>query len=162
MAAVRAMVAGQKHMSPHSFAGAEDPQVCVQAGCARAKSAFWLSLHIYSLVHRHLPCKGWDVVGVSHPFLFVSGQPSRLFVRLPFPDNASSSCTYCMHFFLLLFLLGCRQFCPVCLCFLCFASLQLTVLPLLVGAQLWSLVVSLVLFVLLHALLPFAMCVPLC
>jgi hypothetical protein len=62
--------------------------------------------------------------------------------------------------FLLLFLLGCRQVCPVCLCSFCFASLRLNVLPLLVGAQLWFLVVSLVLFVLLHALLPFTMCVP--
>jgi hypothetical protein len=35
------------------------------------------------------------------------------------------------------------------------------VLPPLVGAQLWSLVVSLVLFVLLHALLLFSTCVPL-
>jgi hypothetical protein len=41
------------------------------------------------------------------------------------------------------------------------ASLWLTVLPLLVGAQLWSLVVSLVLFVLLHAILLFSTCVPL-
>jgi hypothetical protein len=57
------------------------------------RSQFWHSLHIFSLVHRHLPCKGWDVVGASHPFLFVSGQPSRLFVRLPSTDNASSSCT---------------------------------------------------------------------
>jgi hypothetical protein len=67
--------------------------VCVQAGCTRAKSAFWLSLHIFSLVHRHMPCKGWDVVSASHPFLFVCGQPSRLFVQLPSTDNASSSCT---------------------------------------------------------------------
>jgi hypothetical protein len=47
--------------------------------------------------------------------------------------------------FLLLILLGCRQFCSVCLCscdptpsvfvFHCFASLWLTVLPLFVGAQ---------------------------
>jgi hypothetical protein len=63
--------------------------------------------------------------------------------------------------FLLLILLGCRPFCPVCLCSFCLASLWLTVLPLLVGAQLWSLVVSLVLFVLLHALLLFSTCVPL-
>jgi hypothetical protein len=48
--------------------------------------------------------------------------------------------------FLLLILLGCRQFCPVCLCSFHFASLWLTVLPLLVGAQLWSPVVSLALF----------------
>jgi hypothetical protein len=38
---------------------------------------------------------------------------------------------------------------------------QLTVLPLLVGAQQWSLVVSLVLFVLLHAIPLFSTCVPL-
>jgi hypothetical protein len=93
MAAVHAMAAGRKHMWPRSFVGAEDPQVCVEAGCALAKSAFWLSLHIFTLVHRHLPCKGWDVVGASHPFLFVSGQPSRLIVQLPSTDNASSSCT---------------------------------------------------------------------
>jgi hypothetical protein len=93
MATVHAMVARRKHMWSRSFPGAEDPKVCVQARCARAKSAIWLSLHIFSLVHRHLPCKGWDVVGASHPFLFVSGQPSRLFVRLPSTDNASSSCT---------------------------------------------------------------------
>jgi hypothetical protein len=36
--------------------------------------------------------------------------------------------------FLLLILLGCRQFCPVCLCSFCIALLWLTVLPLLVGA----------------------------
>jgi hypothetical protein len=76
--------------------------------------------------------------------------------------------------------LGCIQFCPVCFCSFCFASLWLTVvvvvvvgksrdlhqprctvLPLFDGAQLWSLVVSLVLFVLLHALLLFSPCVPL-
>jgi hypothetical protein len=59
MAAVHAMAAGRKHMCSRSFAGAE--KVRVQAGCARAKSAFWFTLHIFSLVHRHLPCKGWDV-----------------------------------------------------------------------------------------------------
>jgi hypothetical protein len=57
MAAAHAMAAGRKHLWSHSFAGAEDPQVRVQAGCARAKSAFWLSLPIFSLVHQHLPCK---------------------------------------------------------------------------------------------------------
>jgi hypothetical protein len=36
--------------------------------------------------------------------------------------------------FLLLILLGSRQFCPVHLCSFCFASLWLAVLPLLVGA----------------------------
>jgi hypothetical protein len=39
--AVHAVFAGQKHMWSRSFAGAEDPQVREQAGCARAKSAFW-------------------------------------------------------------------------------------------------------------------------
>jgi hypothetical protein len=92
MAAVHVMFAGRKHMWSRSFAGAEDPQVCVQAGCTRATSAFWLSLHIFSLVNRHWPCKGWDVVGASHPFLCVSDQLS-LVVRLPSTDNASSSCT---------------------------------------------------------------------
>jgi hypothetical protein len=66
----------------------------------------------------------------------------------------------CISFFLLI-LLGCRQFCPVCSRSFCFASLWLTVLPLLVGAQRWSLVVSLVLFVLLHAIPLFSTCVPL-
>jgi hypothetical protein len=66
-----------------------------------------------------------------------------------------------MYLTILLILLGCRQFFPVCLCSFCFASLWLTVIPLLVGAQLWSLVVSLVLFVLLHALLLFSVYVPL-
>jgi hypothetical protein len=42
---------------------------------------------------------------------------------------------------------------------LCFALARL-VLPLRVGAQLWSLVVSLVLFVLHHAILLFSTCVP--
>jgi hypothetical protein len=93
LAAVHAMAAGRKHMWSRSFAGAQDPQACVQAGCARARSVFWLSLHIFSLVHRNLPCKGWDAVGASHPLLFVSGQPSRLFVRLPSTDNASPLCT---------------------------------------------------------------------
>jgi hypothetical protein len=58
-------------------------------------------------------------------------------------------------------LLGCRQFCPVCLCSFCFASLWLAVLPLLDGAQPWLQVVSLVLFVLLHAILQFSTCLPL-
>jgi hypothetical protein len=30
-------------------------------GCTWAKSAFWLRLHTFFVVHRHLPCKGWDV-----------------------------------------------------------------------------------------------------
>jgi hypothetical protein len=83
IAAVHAMFARRKHMCSPSFAGAEDPQVCVQAGCARAKSAFW-----------QLHPRTWD------------GAQLR------------------------------------------------------VGAQLWSLVVSLVLFVLLQAILLFSTCVP--
>jgi hypothetical protein len=35
MAAVHAMDAKRKHMWSRSFNGAVDPQVCVQAGCAR-------------------------------------------------------------------------------------------------------------------------------
>jgi hypothetical protein len=34
-------------------------------------------------VNKHLPCKCWDVVGALHPFLYVSGQPLHLSVRLP-------------------------------------------------------------------------------
>jgi hypothetical protein len=154
MAAVHAMVPGRKHMWSHSFAGAEDPQICVQAGCTRAKAASWLSLHIFSLVHRHLPCKSWDVLGAAS-FFFVSGQPSRLlFGYLPLTMLLLRAFNACLSF-LLLILLGCRQICPICFFFLCFASLWLTVLPLLVDAQLWSPVASLVLFVLLHARLLF-------
>jgi hypothetical protein len=111
-------------------------------------------------VHRHLACKGWDVVCASQSFLFVSGQPSRLFSYLPLTMLLLRALNACISF-LLLILLGCRQFCSVYLCSFRFASLWLTVLPLLVGAQLWSLVVSLVLFVLLHAILLFSTCVPL-
>jgi hypothetical protein len=84
-----------------------------------------------------------------------------LFGYLPLTMPLLRALNACISF-LLLILLGCRQFCPVCLCSFCFASLCLTVLPVLVNAQLWSVVVSLVLFVLLHALLLFLTCVPLC
>jgi hypothetical protein len=83
-----------------------------------------------------------------------------LFGYLPLTMLLLRALNACISF-LLLILLGCRQFCPVYVCSFCFASLRLTVLPLLVGAQLWSLVVSLVLFVLLHAILLFSTCVPL-
>jgi hypothetical protein len=63
--------------------------------------------------------------------------------------------------FLLQILLGCSQFWPVFLCSFRFVSLRLNLLPPLVGAQLWYLVVSLVLFVLIHALRLFSPCVPL-
>jgi hypothetical protein len=167
--AVHAMAAGRKHMWSHSFVGAGDPQVCVQAGCARAKSAFWLSLHIFSLVHRHLPCKGWNVVGASNPFLYVSGQPQRLYVRLiPTALLLSLAIDACLTL-LLVFLLGCRRLClvlaveapmAVCvpsallpsglLCSLCWLVLTLC-----------SQVFSTVLFVLMHALLLLPHCVPL-
>jgi hypothetical protein len=34
---------------------------CVQAGCTRATSAFWLSLHNFANVCRKFPLKGWRV-----------------------------------------------------------------------------------------------------
>jgi hypothetical protein len=131
----------------------------VYKGCARAKSAFCHSLHIFSLVHRHLSCKGWDVVGASHPFFSSPASPhAYLFDYLPQTMLLLRALNACISF-LLLILFGCRQFCPVCLCSFCFASLWLTALPLLVDAPLWSIMVSLVLFVLLHALLLFSTCV---
>jgi hypothetical protein len=160
MAAVHAMVAGRKHMWSCSFAGAEDPQVCVQAGCAQAKSAFWHSLHISHLCIDTCRVRA-RMLWVPRILFFLSpaSPHAYLFNYLPLTMLLLGALDACISF-LLLILLGCKQFCPVCLCSFCFASLRLTVLPLLVGAQLWSLVVSLVLFVLLHALLLFSTCVP--
>jgi hypothetical protein len=94
-------------------------------------------------------------------FLLSPASPhAYLFDYLPLTMLLLRALNACISF-LLLILLGCRQFCPKCLCSFCFALLWLTVLPLLIGAQLWSLVVSLVLFVLLHALMLFSTCVPL-
>jgi hypothetical protein len=93
-------------------------------------------------------------------FLSPASPHACLFGYLPLTMLLLRALNACISLLLLIFL-GCRQFCPVCLCSFCFASLWLTVLPLLVGAQLWSLVVSLVLFVLLHAILLFSTCAPL-
>jgi hypothetical protein len=124
-------------------------------------SAFWHSLLAFSL----LCIDTWRVragmlcVPRNLFFLSPASPHACLFDYLPLTMllRALNACLS----FLLLILLGYRQFCPVCLCSLCFASLWLTVLPLLVGAQLCSLVVSHVLFVLLHAILLFSTCVPL-
>jgi hypothetical protein len=101
-----------------------------------------------------------DSTHASHPFLFVSSPHAYLLGYLPLTMLLLRALNACISF-LLLILLGCRQFYPVCLCSFCFASLWLTLLPLLVGAHLWSLVVSLVLFVPLHAILLLSTCVPL-
>jgi hypothetical protein len=93
-------------------------------------------------------------------FLSPASLHACLFGYLPLAMLRLRALNECISFLLLL-LLGCRQVCPVCLCSFCFASLRLTVLPLLVGAQLWSLVVSLALSVSLHAILLFSTCVPL-
>jgi hypothetical protein len=93
-------------------------------------------------------------------FLSPASPHACLFGYLPLTMLLLRALNACIYF-LLLILLGCRRFCPVCLCSFCFASLWLAVLPLLFGAQLWSLLVSLVLFVLLHAILLFSTCVPL-
>jgi hypothetical protein len=83
-AALSAMDVGRRPMWFRHFRATTPPlldiQQCVQAGCTRATSAFWLSLHSFARVCRHLPLKG---VGVAHPFLYVSGQPPRLCLRLP-------------------------------------------------------------------------------
>jgi hypothetical protein len=100
-------------------------------------------------------------VTVSMLFFLSPASPhAYLFGYLPLLMLLLRALNACISF-LLLILLGCRLFCPVCLCSFCFASLPLTVVPLLIGAQLWSLVVSFILFVLLHALLLFSTCVPL-
>jgi hypothetical protein len=46
-------------------------------------SARRLSLHNFARLCRHLPLKVWEGVGVAHPFLYVTGQPPRLCLRLP-------------------------------------------------------------------------------
>jgi hypothetical protein len=85
--ALSAMDAGRRTMWFRHFHATTprflDTQQCVQAGCTRATSAFWLSLHNFAKVCRHLPLKGWEGVGATHPFLYVSGQPPRLCLRLP-------------------------------------------------------------------------------
>jgi hypothetical protein len=80
MAAVHAMGAKRKHMWSRSFNGAVDPQVCVQAGCARAKSAFWLSFFTFFTIFTFSPscidtCHVRD--GVLHPF-YVASQYSTV------------------------------------------------------------------------------------
>jgi hypothetical protein len=100
-------------MWSRSVAGAVEPQVCVQVGCARAKSAFWLSLY---LVHRLLPCKVWDVVGASHSFLNVFDQHPRLYVRYLPPALLRILVIYACISLLLVFLLGCRRLCFVLAC----------------------------------------------
>jgi hypothetical protein len=95
-------------------------------------------------------------------FLSAASPHAYLFGYLPLTMLFLRALNACISF-LLLILLGCRQFCPVCLCSFHFASLWLTVLPLLlVGAEFglqWSRLLYLVLF--LHALLLFSACVPL-
>jgi hypothetical protein len=68
-------------------------------------------------------------------FLSPASPHACLFGYLPVTMLLLRALTACISF-LLLILLGSRQFCPVYLCSFCFASLWLTVLPLLVGAQL--------------------------
>jgi hypothetical protein len=85
-----------------------------------------------SCIDRYLPCKGWDAVGASQPFLYVSGELSRL--NIPLALLLLRALDACPSL-LLVFLLGCRQLCLVlacgcsyaCLCSFCFASLRLTV-----------------------------------
>jgi hypothetical protein len=135
MAAVHAMLTGRKHMWSCSFAGAEDPQVCVQAGCARAKSAFWHSLHISLLCIDTCRVRaGMLWVPRILIFLYPASPHACLFGYLPLTMLLLRAINACISF-LLLILLGSRQFCPVYLCSVCFASLWLTVLPLLVSAQ---------------------------
>jgi hypothetical protein len=68
------------------------------------------------------------VIGGHSEVRRVEQKAECAYLVYPAPSNACIS-------FLLLILLGSRQFCPVYLCSFCFASLWLTVLPLLVGAQ---------------------------
>jgi hypothetical protein len=67
-------------------------------------------------------------------FLSPASPHACLFHYLPLTMLLLRGLNACISF-LLLILLGSRQFCPVYLCSFCFASLWLTVLPLLVGAQ---------------------------
>jgi hypothetical protein len=67
-------------------------------------------------------------------FLSPTSPHACLFGYLPLTMLLLRALNACISF-LLLILLGSRQFCPVYLCSFCCASLGLTVLPLLVGAQ---------------------------
>jgi hypothetical protein len=156
-------VHGQNRGSPTGRVQQDGLLLQQRIACKHGRSpAFWHSLHIFSLVHRHLPCTGWDVVGASHPFFLSPTSPHAcLFGYLPLTMLLLRALNAC-NSFLLLILLGCRHLCPVCLSSFCFVSPLLTVLPLLVGAQLWSLVVSLILFVLLHAVFIFTMLLVFC
>jgi hypothetical protein len=89
MAALSAMDVGRRAMWFRHFDSALAPPLCVQAGCASAVSAFWLSLHNFARTCRFLPLKHWDRVGDDHPFLSVSGQPPRLLLRLPLSGAGS-------------------------------------------------------------------------
>jgi hypothetical protein len=137
------------------------------------ESEFWLGLHIFSLVHRYLPCKGWDIVSAlhffslrywpaftlicsvtfhKHCFFFAHLVPAFLFCSFPF--WAADNCVLCL--FVGAPMLVCI---PVLLRFgsLCsFCSLVI----------IWcSQVVSTVLFALMHAPLLLSHCVslfPLC
>jgi hypothetical protein len=86
-AALSAMDAGRRTMWFRHFHATTprflETQQCVQAGCTRTTLAFWLSLHNFAKVCRHLPLKGWEGVGATHPFLYLTGQPRRLCTRLP-------------------------------------------------------------------------------
>jgi hypothetical protein len=67
-------------------------------------------------------------------FFLSPASPHACLFYLPLTMFLLRALNACISF-LLLILLGSRQFCPVYLCSFCFASLWLTVLPLLVGAQ---------------------------
>jgi hypothetical protein len=116
MAAVHAMATGRKHMWSRSVMGAEDPQACVQAGCAQAKSAFWLSLHNLPLYvdTRHVRAGMFWVprilfcMSLASPHAYMFGYLALALLFLCALDA-------CLDL-LLLFLLGCRQLCPVLAC----------------------------------------------
>jgi hypothetical protein len=80
-ASLSAMDAKRRTMWFRHFNAATPPlldvEQCVQAGCTRATLAFWLSPHHFVQVCSYLP------LGRHAPFLYVSGQPPRLCLRLP-------------------------------------------------------------------------------
>jgi hypothetical protein len=67
-------------------------------------------------------------------FLSPASPYAHLFGYLPLAMLLLRALNACISFLLLIFL-GCRQFCPVCLCSFCFASLWLTVIVIVITNQ---------------------------
>jgi hypothetical protein len=90
LAALEAMETGRKTLwREWNLAGAPDEDeepaaarrakaAAVESAGQRAAAAFWLALHDFARGGRSIPSRGWDRVGVDHPFLAASVRPPLL------------------------------------------------------------------------------------